>query len=315
MDREDKIDENPDREPVVYLSQFPGAALRAQWATGAAPIFLCLDDPIDSVRFLKQAAQGSVVDALRMETAAASSFAELRGHPRLMILHRFTQSPAAAVIDAILDHLELDLAPDQRRALHRRMTRTDDEDAGLETALKACVDGYAPLGEPQTALDAKQVAMAGEVLAPLLQMCFRDSAGPVLWPIEAFFSGDRPNTPAAMVADLTGGARILYYGPYFYLPGGVWKVRMMVGFSAGARSMPFSAEVYAGERLLAIATMIPESKGVYHATFRFAHDLVETPVEVRLRTDRGAIEGRIALGRVEFTREQTAPAASRAAAG
>ena len=315
MDREDRIDESPDRGPAIYLSQFPGAAFRAEWATGATPILLCLDDPVDSMRFLKQASQGSVVDALRMETAAAASFAELRGHPRLMILHRFTQSPAAAVIDAVLDHLELDLPPGPRSALHRRMTGGEDEDASLEAALKACVAGYAPLGEPQAALDAKQVAMAGDVLSPLLQMCFRDSAGPVAWPIEAFFSGDRPNTPAAMVADLTGGARILYYGPYFYLPAGVWKVRMMVGFSAGARSMPFSAEVYAGERLLAIATMTPENKGVYHATFRFTHDLVDTPVEVRLRTDRGAIEGRIALGRVEFTREQSAPVASRAAAG
>ena len=79
--------------------------------------------------------------------------------------------------------------------------------------------------------------------------------------------------------------------------------------------MPFSAEVYAGEQPLAFATMVPENKGVYHATFSFAHDLPDRAIEVRLRTDRGAIEGRVALGRVEFTREQADHRFSHAAAG
>ena len=125
---------------------------------------------------------------------------------------------------------------------------------------------------------------------------------------------DDRNTPAALVTDLTGGARILYYGPYLYLPAGAWKARMMVGFSAGARSMPFSVDVYAGQDPLAIATMVPESKGVYHAAFRFEHHLPDIPIEVRLRTDRGAIEGRVALGRVEFTADEARPALSRLAA-
>ena len=303
MDREDTIDTNPDRGAVVYLTQFPGSAFRAEWAKGDTPILLCLDDPVDSVRFLKQIGQGSTLDALRMETAAAAAFPALRSHPLLMILHRFTEAPAAAIVDAILDHLKLPLPMEQREALHRKYIGPAEGDASLEAALRFSVPDHAPLGEPQTLLDAKEIAIVGDVLSPLLPMSFRDSPGPVVWPIEAFFSGDRPNSPAALVTDLTGAARILYYGPYFYLPAGVWKVRMMVGFSAGARSMPFSVEVYAGEQPLAVATLVPEDKGVYQATFNFRHDLVETPVEVRFRTDRGAIEGRVALGRVEFSRE------------
>ena len=51
--------------------------------------------------------------------------------------------------------------------------------------------------------------MIGGVLSPLIQMSFSESAGPVVWPTEAFLSGDRPDTPASLVAELTGGARIL----------------------------------------------------------------------------------------------------------
>lgn len=76
---------------------------------------------------------------------------------------------------------------------------------------------------------------------------------------------------------------------------------MIVGFSAGARRTPFSVEVFGG-RLLAHATMISEAKGVFHASFGFIHDDALQPVEVRVRTDRGAIEGRLALGNIEFKR-------------
>ena|SRR6516164_3640670 len=72
---------------------------------------------------------------------------------------------------------------------------------------------------------AKENATIDGVLGPLIQMSFRDSAENIIWPIEAFLSGDRPDTPATLVTDLTGGARILYYGPYFYLPSGSWKAR------------------------------------------------------------------------------------------
>ena len=80
---------------------------------------------------------------------------------------------------------------------------------------------------------------------------------------------------------------------------------MMVGFSAGAIRTPFSIEVYGGQ-LLAHATMVPEAKGVFHASFGFGHDNPSEPVEIRVRTDRGAIEGRLAFGSVEFSLERLA---------
>jgi hypothetical protein len=80
-----------------------------------------------------------------------------------------------------------------------------------------------------------------------------------------------------------------------------------MAISAGALRTPFFVEVYGG-RLLAHATMVPEAKGVFHASFDFVHDDPLQPVEVRVRTDRGAIEGRVAIGNVEFSRRQEAEA-------
>jgi hypothetical protein len=314
MDREDRVEQDLSQAPLVYVSHFPSPAFRSDWTTGETPILLCLDDPVDSIRYMLQSGQKSAVEALRVGMAAAASFVELRGRARLLTLHRFTDAPAAAVIDTILHHLGFALSDEQRRSLHAGCG-AGSPDASLESALKASVEHYASPDEPQAVVSPKQATMVAEALAPLLQMSFRETPGPVVWPIEAFFSGDRPDMPAALVTDLTGGARILYYGPYFHLPAGYWKVRLMVGFSAGARSMPFSVEVFAGQQPLAIATMAPEHRGVYHATFHFLHDQIENPIEVRLRSDRGAIEGQVALGRVEFVRERPQAYAPRAAAG
>jgi hypothetical protein len=304
VDRNDPV-ESHSRETapsLVYLSQFPSSSLLAKCGEGAAPILLLLDDPVDAVRYLRHLSRCSVIEALRLQTAATVSYAQLRGHSRVLLFHRLAKLPTGDIIDLILSYLGLELSGRQRDAL--RQNRVGSEpDAGLESSLQACVDGYERLEDARAQFTAKENAAIGGVLGPLIQMSFRDSAENIIWPIETFLSGDRPDTPASLVADLTGGARILYYGPYFYLPSGSWKARMTVGFSAGALRTPFSVEVYGG-RLLAHATMVPEAKGVFHASFDFVHDDALQPVEVRVRTDRGAIEGRVALGNVEFSRQQ-----------
>jgi hypothetical protein len=306
------IDRNHPVEPPlehrgasISLSLFPSAPLLKQCDEATTPILLLLDDPADSVRYLQHMSQGSVIEALRIQTAAAANYAQLRGHPKLLIVHRLVDFPSKDILDLILGHLGIALSPSEIDALSQKRLGPRGRDADLESSLEACVAGYEPLDGAQSLFSEKELAMIGGVLGPLVQMSYRDDAGPIVWPIDAFLSGDSPDRPAALVADLTGGARILYYGPYFNLPAGSWKVRMMVGFSAGAIRTPFSIEVYGGQ-LLAHATMVPEAKGVFHASFGFGHDNPSEPVEIRVRTDRGAIEGRLAFGSVEFSLERLA---------
>ncbi len=305
IDRQDALEPDRERVPLVYLSHFPSPSLLAECRKGTTPILLCLDDPVDSVRYLQHVSNVSLVEALRLQTAAAASYAELRGNPRLLILHRLVDAPTGELLDAILDHFGLDLAREHHQRLRLTRLGPKGRDSDLESSLQSCIGGYEPLDEAQTKFGPKDTAMIGGALSPLIQMSFSENAGPVVWPTEAFLSGDRPDTPASLVTELTGGARILYYGPYFCLPAGSWSVRMMVGFSAGARRTPFSVEVYAGP-LLARASMIPETKGVFHASFGFTHDDASQPVEIRVRTDRGAIEGHLAVGNVEFSLERFA---------
>ena len=117
IDREDPLEPDGDRVPLIYLSHFPSPPLLAECGKGTAPILLCLDDPVDSVRYLQRSSNVSVVEALRLQTAAASSCAQLRGNPRVLILHRLADAPTRELLDAILDHFGLELAPEQYQAL------------------------------------------------------------------------------------------------------------------------------------------------------------------------------------------------------
>jgi hypothetical protein len=249
IDREDPVEPSGDRGPVIYLSHFPSPSLQAKCGKGTAPILLCLDDPLDSVRYLQHGSNVSVVEALRLQTAAAASYPQLRGNARLLILHRLADAPAADIIDAVLDHFEIELTREQRATLRHRRLGPEGSDADLESSMQFCVRGYERLDQARTRFTPKEIAMIGGVLAPLIQLSFREDAEPIVWPNEAFLSGDRPDTPASLVADLTGGARILYYGPYFYLPAGSWKARITVGFSTAALRTPFSVEVFGGRLL------------------------------------------------------------------
>ena len=69
IDREDPLEPDGDRVPLIYLSHFPSPPLLAECGKGTAPILLCLDDPVDSVRYLQRSSNVSVVEALRLQTA------------------------------------------------------------------------------------------------------------------------------------------------------------------------------------------------------------------------------------------------------
>ena len=302
VDREDLVDESrADRPPLVRLSHFPSRSLLAECAKGLAPVLLLLDDPFDSIRYARDLSKTGVVPALRLQTAAVSIYPQFRAHPRLLTLHRLARIPAFETIKLMLAHLGLELSRTELETLLERRGAPRSKDADLESSLKAAVPGYARPEDATDAFSAKEAAMIGGVLAPMLQMSVSDKAAPIVWPIEAFLSGDRPDTPASLVAELTGAARILYYGPYFNLPAGAWTARMTVGFSEDAKKTPVTVEAYGGTRLLALASMVPEEKGIYHAVFDFDHDDALQPVEFRVRTERGAIEGRLALGKVELS--------------
>jgi hypothetical protein len=289
------------RPRILCLSHFVSTSLRKAILASSLPVVLLLEDPLDSVRHLKATLGCTVLEALRMETAATAGYAFLFTKTDVLVIERTTRVDTREIIRQILGHLHLDLSTSEYEALFRKFAC--GEKPFLESSLARYVAGYQAPELVERVLATEERRTVNEVLAPISHMARSSEPVSVVWPTAVFFWGDHLDHPAPLVTDLTGAARILYYGPYLHLPDGNWTVRMMVGFTEGVRGTPFSIEVFCGTRLLALATMFPAGKGVFHGSFKFAHDAPQEALEIRVRSDRGAIGGQIALGRMEFLRQ------------
>lgn len=102
------------------------------------------------------------------------------------------------------------------------------------------------------------------------------------------------------MTDATGGSRVLYYGPYFHLAEGQWRAELTLGFTKEAVGLPLKVSAY-GPGLLGEARIQPRQEGIFAAQFTFVVSEPEHPVEFHVRTEEGAIEGKIALGQAELT--------------
>ncbi len=80
---------------------------------------------------------------------------------------------------------------------------------------------------------------------------------------------------------------------------GTWQASLTLGFSKDAVGLPMKISAY-GPGLLGEASLRPKQEGIFAARFSFTVTEPEQPVELHVRTEEGAIEGRIALGQVEL---------------
>ena len=152
------------------------------------------------------------------------------------------------------------------------------------------------------AIGAEDVAVVRQVLSPMVLGALSRDVGPITWPSRVFLFGDTPDQPAPAVADITGGARVLFYGPYFHLPPGEWAVRMVLAFSSETRGLPFRLQVFARSRMIAWTSFRPAEGGAFEGTFRLSHLEPEQPLEIQLINDEGVLEGHMALGQLTFLR-------------
>ena len=304
VDRLDEVEEvpvSPDRARVFCLSQYPSAGLLDIIRDARVPVIAFLDQPIDAVRFLKKAANCTFIEALRAQTAAATVYAALRDNPAVVLISRSEGALACRVVAQILDQLGLTTTEFAREAFIAKFLGEGAAKLPLESALSRRVFGYEKLGKT-SALSSEETTVIGQVLTPMMRAAFRSDIGPICWPSSVFLHGDRPNERAPLVAELTGAARIIYYGPYFHLQAGRWQVRPILGFSHDIFGTPLWIEVY-GSELIATALIKPKDEGIFQVSFSLVHHKPQDPLQFRIRSDESAIEGRIGLSRVHLIPE------------
>lgn len=279
IDRADSFD--PDNAtPLLICSQFPSRSLRQAISTQQAPMIVFTTTGIDAVAHQRQFQPG-LLEAVRTIGASVALIGDCRPQKRALLLDATTAPSEGIMIQAIAHHIGCGIAAD---------------------AVDAVLASVGPM--PQQTASTFTEAEEGIVTLVLENGIahLRDAGVPLrsIWPHRVFFSGDRPNEEAPLVMDATGGSRVLYYGPYFHLAEGRWRAKLTLGFTKEAVGLPLKMAAF-GPGLLGEARLRPRQEGIFAAQFSFLVSEPENPVEFHVRTEEGAIEGRIALGQVELS--------------
>jgi hypothetical protein len=298
----DAIDPRSTESATILLSQFPSRSLiQALQASGTKGIVF-LDDPVDAVRYVQHTGRSGFLEAVRVHSASTALIGTLTGSCETLVLRRSAVAQPRMVAEAILQFLDLKVPLDQIEIVLAGLGVPAGEPCTLESALERSITGYvSPVGQ-SAALAQDQIEVVGKVLDGAFAGIAGAEGPSITWPWQSFFAGDRPNEPAAMVVDVTGAARIIYYGPYFHLKQGRWKARVMLGFSDDGTGTPFTLQAF-GTHLLGHARVLPKRPGVFAADFTITVDEPEHAIEIRVMSDQGAIEGRLALAQVDLAPE------------
>ena len=291
-------DSGPDR---LFLSSFPSTSLIGKVAARAVPTLAVMDEPIDSVRYMKLQSKWPMIEVLRAQTLSHSIDRALYRNDSVFILHRGADMQPAELIDVVLDCLGIKLDKQTVDGLKARHTQQGAATT-LEEMLKRNVPEWAPIDELASSLPKDEAELVAQILTPLVHFAFDERPPRIIWPQKVFVFGDKPDEPPPVVTDVTGGARTMFYGPYFYLPPERFRVSFVIGYSDETRGMPFMflAVQQLGQSVIARARWTSPGGGIFEGNFELAIALSNEPVEIVFRSDEGAIEGKVAMVQVGF---------------
>ena len=227
------------------------------------PIVVCLDNPDQALQHLV-AQGGDVIGHTRALTAVIAGLNGLHRRPDALVIRPANSEGAAGRLAALLGVGLRDIAPPPMPVLE-----------------------ITPL--------TRQIA--DDFLTPIVEMVLSGTPRNFLLPRECLMC--RTHEPASAIVEIAGPARPLYFGPFFHFPPGAWEVELELWFSHDVGDASFAAEFFTGV-LLSRARMRPGKGGWYQAVFPVLIDHPETPMELRIWVERGAIEGQMGLRQIKF---------------
>lgn len=284
----------------IYLTHYPSASIVDAIERGHLSVLLVIEDPGDATGWLQRALRLPLIEAIRSQTATAIANRAIGHAAHVMLLDRASERNALDIAQRVARFLELEWSetvlpeldvrdPDGRPLLPR-----------LEQVLEARGDSYAPPARLRAESPREDLAtLTAALVDPLIAMARGDVRRPVVWPSEVFKFADRPDEAPPAVAEVGGPARVLYYGPYLYLPPGKYRVEAVIAFSEEIRNAPFVLEVH-GAQWLAKARIEQRQSGEWRGFFVLTHTDPIPTLEIRLRLEQGVERGKLSLIELRF---------------
>jgi hypothetical protein len=262
----------------------PDERLRAALAETNAPFIVTLDHP-------RRAAAELLADTKAEPRAVTRAIANSCGS-----VVRFPQLPGALLLHA--DQVRDD-KPGAVAAIARHLGFAVDNAAIENLPLSGGWEGGLTI-EGEAAIPPSAEKMMGGAFAGYDECFAGRGLGQLVWNRDLFIVND-PDKGPMEVLDVSGGARILIYGPYIRLAPGPWVAQVYLGFSGDAAGQTFLIDVFAAGQLAA-TSLRPTRGGALTAELHFfLTEWIDQGVEIRVTVPHDDAKGRLAFGHVVLT--------------
>ncbi len=134
-----------------------------------------------------------------------------------------------------------------------------------------------------------------ELLKPASLYAREGKAAVISWPRDLLLDGDRPDQPLPRVIELAGPARTLAYGPYLYAAPGPARLRIVLASDCHHAEMAIELH---GAALLGRGLFVLDRNGLFAAEIDVEIASAREALEIRLKSERGAIDGRVGVDHV-----------------
>ncbi len=285
--------------PCLIVSHYPRTNLIEYLAAEAWPVFLAIDDPRRCTIQHLQAGYSDFFDATRAVTKSLALLAAAAGLvDRVILFHRHLEQKADIFIELLARSIFKIAADDALRMTTDLVTNAEGSICDNATAL------FRPAGLSDPELTADEEQQIEWVTAGILKKIAGMQGAKTTWPYSFFSEGDFQKSPPAMIQDMLGRARCLFFGPHLYLPQGQWQGEVRIGLSNEVVDTHIRVEVSA-QRVIADFVTRATRGGLFAVPIRFEVQDARMAIEVRIFIDRGEIEGRLGLQSVLLWEDQT----------
>jgi hypothetical protein len=293
IDRFNRIDF--EGQPIL-LTNYPSSQLIDAIERGDVRVLFLAEPPPLTLRFMRTVMQIPYVDTLRSQTASAVANLAIGNSPHARVVERNDERHVDGFIRLICAQFDIDLPDETREQIAEQASGGLGPQAAIEQVLAAS-STFGGLDAMQSLDRSEQVCQ--ELVEPLLAMARGNPVRPIVWPTDVFTFSDAPETVPPSDPEIAGPARVLYYGPYLYLPPARYRVEVFLVFSNEIKTVPFIIEVHAGS-WLAKARIEERQPGRFRGFFELDHYDATSTVEIRLLNETPVDSGRLTLVELAF---------------
>lgn len=274
--------------PTVLFFDFPDSVIANQLVRSSIPKISIWDDFQDVVAHCSAAWNMDLRSAIRHAAHAANCLSPIISAPGIRSLRIDpTSSTFAGCMNQMARTLGLQLGQREIDVMAKSYGVANAKSGEQFEALFGRLVGQSSM-HGLSAADAELLAQVSEAYAAHLNA---PGARALIWPAGLFQEGIPPFRPATALMDLTGPARILFFGPYINLPEGFWvaEVRFRVAGNRSGNSLRF--EVAASNEVVASSRIVLPLQGAFSTRIAFESTRADVPFEIRAILMEGAIEG------------------------